>query len=72
MPTSKITCQVSYELTPLSECYGTVSLATLKMIEKAIASKVDGTLEARTYLPLTNKIDIVALDPGKNAPLLSD
>jgi hypothetical protein len=46
MPTSKITCQVSYELTPFSECYSTVSLATLKMIENAIASKVDGTLEA--------------------------
>jgi hypothetical protein len=72
MPTSKITCQVSYELTPLSECYSTVSLATLKMIENAIASKVDGTLEAGMYLPLTNKIDIVALDSGKNAPLLSD
>jgi hypothetical protein len=73
MPTSKITCQVSYELTPLSECYGTLSLATLTMIEKVITSKVDGTLEAGMYLPLTkNKIDIVALDSSKNAPLLSD
>jgi hypothetical protein len=72
MPTSKITCQISYELTPLSGCYGTLSLATLTMIEKAITSKVDGTLEAGMYLPLTNKINIVALDLSKNAPLLSD